>query len=246
MLIGTWKRFVIFLLTLDKIMASTFHGTLSGQNKPGARVKYNQDGTISGAASFSYAKGSLSADVIPLGTPHPWDSAAFVSDREAVWDESEGTLNCEYMGVWSSTVQKVECFASAEVAPIETSDNFSFGVSPDNVVYDDSGLFVGFKPGATSTSGFPIGGVQSFYAPSGLTVRITYSSLDGETAITALGSMGQVQSSLTAGSVTLSGSDTILCTSVNWEETYMDSVSVFRITEEFIYNPNGWNPDIYN
>ena len=192
----------------------------------------------------------MSPASVGLGASFPFGGGAYVSDREANWEETEGYVLCEYAGVWSSAVQKVEGLASASVEPIDTNTHFPFGATSVSnpgaaVVYDDNGLFVGFVPDALSATGYPIGGVQSYYSAAGVTVRINYASTTGSSATSALDNIGVVSNSITAGSVTLSGTNTILCTSVNWEETYMGSFSVFRITEEYNYNWRGWNPDVY-
>jgi hypothetical protein len=239
----------------------TDNDNLTGfQWSPGITIRYGLDGSIQGTATATVRKEYALSGLPPVGTPFPYDSRVFIADRQITWEEGLAVYQFTTAGTWNSTASnQVDGQASAQQQPIDCHPNFSTRLANNSApnkkpssepgagaYFDDNEVFHGFIPTATDSSGNRIGGVQSYYGKAGTTVRITYAATSGGSINGLIGGIGKVESTLVAGSVTLSLPNGILFTSVSWEEIYGGAYSSFRITREYLLNPEGWTQSIYS
>lgn len=140
---------------------------VSQQPAPGAKVQYLQDGTMTGSCKFTSRLADAGSGTT-IGNPHPYNSNLFCSQSEITYNESEAEILSLYIGVWSTSVQKVTTVAGVAAQQIQQSPNWQSGGSltaPDGLLYQyatfdpTNGAFLGFPPFASSTapSGTPAG-----------------------------------------------------------------------------------------
>lgn len=226
------------------------------QNAPNDNLYFNRDGTLTGKAFYTTKQSGGSMSLF-IGQAHPDDGNAFCAQYGYEWDEA-GFINgtADFVGIWSATVQTVDCIATTNQQPIVRHPGFppnsvitlGFGgtpSAPQNSAYFDpvSGDFIDFPSGAPSG----LAGVQSFLE-AGITIRITYSTMDVGTVEDSVNKIGEILSSLTAGSITYAyGYDAWQCTNVTYKEIPLGSAgSTFSVTEEYLFSqPGGWNDLIY-
>lgn len=243
------------------------------QLAPGAKLQYLQDGTITGTTTYNSRLGTAGSG-IPIGTAHPYNGNAFCSESEVTYEESTATIFSNYIGVWSSSVQKVTTVSSLNATPITQCPNWydDAGTAPDGALNnyafkDPFGQFGGFASKASDTGpgtiyGDPTGsgiaypnttpyrlsGVSSYYLGA-VTIRINYSATSSGTVISALAKLGSTLTSLVAGQITYSFTYyAFLCTSVTYEETPfgVSGAAQWSITEEYLFLQSpGLDPAIY-
>lgn len=145
------------------------------QQAPGAKLRYLQDGTITGSCSFTSRLGDAGSG-IAIGTAHPYNSNANCSESEVTYNESEADILALYIGVWSTSVQKVTTVAGVAAQSITQSPNWiGTGDMPDGQLsnfaqFDQTtGAFLGFPPytSATAPSGVAAALITGPPAPPG-------------------------------------------------------------------------------
>lgn len=243
---------------------------ITPQLAPGAKLQYFQDGTIAGSTTHSSRLSTAGAG-ITIGANHPYNSNAHCSESEVTYLESNAEIFSRYIGVWSSSVQKVTSVSSVSAQQIQQCPNFSGSDGPagalvDYALFDANGIFAGFAPDAASTGpgtayGWPPGsgreydgtadyrlaGVQAYYQGA-TTLRISYSSTDAGTVTTATDKISSVLTSLVAGQITYSYTYyAFICTSVTYEETPLGVAGAqWTISEEYLKLPRpGADENIY-
>jgi hypothetical protein len=231
--------------------------------QPGQSLFYGKDGGITGEGTATIRKELALSGLPPVGAPFLYDTRAFIGDRRITWEEGFAVYHFNIAGTWNSTTGggsgQVDGQASAMQLPIDCHPNFSTRLANNSAPnkkpsdergagahFNDDGVFDAFIPTATDISGNDIGGTQSYYGKAGTTVRITYAATNGSGIPGLIGVIGTVSSTLVAGSTTLNINNGILFTSISWEEIYGGGgYRSFRITREYLINPEGWNPVIY-
>lgn len=240
---------------------------VSPQLKAGAKLQYLQDGTITGSAKFGVRIGNAGSGTT-IGDPNPWNSLALCSESEVEYNESEAEITSNYIGVWSSAVQKVTSVSSVASQQIQQSKNWVGTSGPDGALYQyatfdpATGGFNGFPPLATAAAGPPaipgtgapttlaaypnstpyyLGGVTGFLQGT-TTIRISYSTSSESTVTSALAKMSSILSSLVAGQINYSFAYyAFICTSVTYEETPfgVSGLAQWMITEEYLLHNDG-------
>lgn len=229
-------------------MAAIIIGSVSGGVlQPGASLQYNVDGTISGRARYAYEK---SDSVTITGNAHPDDSRAVSVAGTISFDETHQYADLEYRGVWSTSAIAIDVQAGLQSNPIETHPNFvsTLGgtpASPLNSAYFDAttGAFVGWPAGAAHN----LGGVRYYLAASN-TYRFTQSTTSATTVATALGNLGSIASSITAGGLTVSQTDGFMSQAVTLDYEYVGVGVQSVYTYSIVWvstQPPGWNTYIY-
>lgn len=224
------------------IIGSVTGGVLA----PGAKLSYNTDGTITGEATYNYA---TSDTVAPLGNAHPDDSRAICVAYTVEYNETFQVASLQYRGVWSTSAVRVDVQAGLQANPIETHPNFvsTLGGTPSaplNSAFFDptTGAFEGWPAGAALN----LGGVR-FYLAAANTYRFTFSTTNAATVATAVGNIGQVASSVSAGGLTISQSNGFMLQNVLVEYEYVGvSTQIYTYTLVWVSTqPPGWNTNIY-
>lgn len=239
------------------------------QQAPGAKLRYLQDGTITGSCLFTSRLADAGAG-IAIGTAHPYNSNANCSESEVTYNESEAEILALYIGVWSTAVQKVTTVAGVAAQAIQQSPNWvGTGTMPDGqlsnfAVFDPtSGALLGFPPFTSSDapSGTPAGlitgppttiadytGPDPYHLPGvtgflqgTTTIRISYSATSSGTVTTAIAKMGTVLMNLVAGQISYSYAYfAFICVSVTYEETpFGTGFAQWSITEEYLVHNDG-------
>jgi hypothetical protein len=254
-------------------MSSTLidNGNLeSYQLAPGAKLQYLQDGTITGSARYTARLGSAGSG-IAIGTAHPYNSLALCAESEVTYNESEAEDFSNFVGVWSSAVQKVTSVSSVSAVPITQCPNWIGTDGPEGALVDfalfsGDGQFNGFPGTAAGTgpgkTGYPsstgvaypsgdpyrLGGVSAYYQGA-FTVRISYSTTDSSTVTAAVAKIGSVLMSLVAGMISYSFDYyAFICPSVTYEETPfgVSGLAQWKIEEEYLFLPDpGVDPAVY-
>lgn len=130
------------------------------QPKAGAKLQYLQDGTITGSCKFG-VRLSTAGSGTAIGTAHPYNSLALCSESEVEYNESDAEISSNYIGVWSSAVQKVSTVAGVASQQISQCPNWNnvgaAGIELYKVATFDptTGAFNGFPPLAVGTLGIP-------------------------------------------------------------------------------------------
>lgn len=230
-------------------MANTIIGNtaalLAGILAPGATVTYESDGTITAQARYQY---SQNATVSLNGAAHPDDSRATCVSFTLEYDEVFLYANAVYRGVWSGSSTKVDVQASLQANPIETHPNFvsTLGGTPgsplNGAVFDANGTFLGWPAGASLN----LGGVRYYLAASN-TYRFTNCTSSGATMAGVISAIGSVASSISAGGLTVTGTDAFMLQNVtaDYQATGAGNV-VYTYTQVWVSTqPPGWNTAIY-
>lgn len=245
---------------------------VSQQPEPGSKVQYLQDGTMTGSCKFGVRLADAGSGTT-IGNPHPYNSNLYCSQSEITYNESEAEILSLYIGVWSTSVQKVSTVAGVAAQQIQQCPNW-YGVDgPDGaisqfaVIDPTTGNFLGFPaiaPGASgsfppinpygptaaypNTTPYRLGGVTGFLQGT-TTLRISYSATDSGTVTDAIAKMGSVLNSLVAGQISYSYDYyAFICTSVTYEETpFGTDFAQWSITEEYLIHNDGigWDTAIY-
>lgn len=225
-------------------MASIVIGTVNETLMPGASVTYNTDGTITADAKYAYLQSQTPS---PIGKTHPDDSAAVCIAYTISFDETHQYAQLRYRGVWSNSACRVDIQAGLQAAPIETHPNFvsSLGGTPasplNDAVFDDNGVFLGWPAGAPSN----LGGVR-FFLQVANSYRFTFSTTSGATVAAALGGLGGISSSVSAGGLTVSQSNGFMLQNVTEEHEFVGTTTVYTFSQVFVSTtPPGWNTAIY-
>lgn len=240
----------------------------AGVSIENASVFFNRDGTITGKAKYGCRKdGGMS---LTIGQEHPFDGNAYLAQFGYEWDVSGFIFaDCDYAGIWSSTVYMVDGIAATQQQPIETNPAFTgtLGGYPfpvagwtltgggypfmltgpsalNGAIYDpNSGDFQCFP--ASAPNG--LGGVTSYLA-AGFSLRITNGTMDSSEVTDAIELLATSTSSVTAGLITYSYDyPAFLYTNVTYKEVPLGIAGgVWTLTVELTWTPpNGWNSLIY-
>ena len=241
---------------------------VSQQPAPGAKVQYLQDGTMTGSCKFTSRLADAGSGTT-IGNPHPYNSNLYCSQSEITYNESEAEILSLYIGVWSTSVQKVTTVAGVAAQNLTQCPNWYGTDGPDGALYQyavfdpTSGQLLGFPPftSATAPSGTRAGlitgppttiadwpgtttyrlpGVTGFLQGT-TTLRISYSATDSGTVTDAIAKMGAVLTSLVAGQISYSYDYyAFICTSVTYEETpFGTDFAQWSITEEYLIHADG-------
>ncbi len=230
-------------------MAHIIIGTVTGGVlAPGASLTYESDGTITGAARYTYAQ---SDSVSPIGNAHPDDSRAVCVSFTIDFDEVFQNANLVYRGVWSTSATRVDIQSSLSANPIESHPAFvsTLGGTPsaplNSAIYDQNGVFLGWPADAALS----LGGVR-FYLASGCSIRFTTSTTTGATVATAISSIGSIASSISGGGSTFTTAYTfpgfmLQNVTVDWQ--YLGAfTTVYTYTLVYVKTQSpGWNSNIY-
>jgi hypothetical protein len=231
-------------------MANIVIGSLGGNSgtlAPGAKLTYNDDGTITGYARYQYLQ---NASVTAIGVAHPDDNRATGVSFTTEFDEVFLYADITYRGVWSTSACRVDVQASLSANPIETHPNFvsSLGGSPgsplNGAVFDPTtGAFLGWPAGSPDN----LGGVR-YYLAVGNTYRFTFATASSATAASAISSIGVIASSITGGDLTVTSVfDAFMLQAVTLDYQSNSSANVvFTYSLVWVSTPApGWNSNIY-
>jgi hypothetical protein len=132
------------------------------QPQSGSKVQFLQDGTMTGSCKFGVRLGDAGSGT-DIGAAHPYNSNLFCSQSEITYNESEAEIFSLYIGVWSTSVQKVNTVAGVAAQQIQQSPNWAPAPddTPDGALYNfaifdpSTGALNGFPPLATASAGPP-------------------------------------------------------------------------------------------
>lgn len=227
-------------------MAAIIIGSVTGgELMPCATLSYNTDGTISGTAKYAYAQTDTPS---VIGNTHTDDSRAYCIAYDLEFDEVFQYATLRYQGVWSASAIRVDVQAGLQANPIETHPNFvsTLGGTPasplNDAIFDTTGVFLGWPAGAPDN----LGGVRVYLAVAN-TYRFTQCTSSAVTLAAALGDLGTIASSISAGGMTVSGTDAFMCQAVTIDFAYV-GISTQIYTYSIVWvstQPPGWNTNIY-
>ena len=227
-------------------MSSIVIGTVTGGVlTPEADLEYNTDGTIVGTATYNFALTDIPS---VIGNTHPDDSRAVCIGYTLRFNESFQVATLRFRGVWSSSAVRVDVQAGLQANPIETPPNFvsTLGGMPgsplNSAIFDSTGVFLGWPAGASLN----LGGVR-YYLAAANTYRFTQSTTNATTVASALGNVGSIASSISAGGLTVSQSDAFMLQSVTLDYEYVGSATtIYTYSSVWVSTqPPGWNTNIY-
>ena len=112
----------------------------------------------------------------------------------------------------------------------------------NSAIFDSTGVFLGWPDGASLN----LGGVR-YYLAAANTYRFTQSTTNATTVASALGNVGSIASSISAGGLTVSQSDAFMLQSVTLDYEYVGSATtIYTYSSVWVSTqPPGWNTNIY-
>ena len=233
-------------------MSLTVHGNRlkngSYAIQPGAIVVANEDGTLTGSASFE-ADFDFKNNLPDVGSAHPADGRLECTSAQRVFLENRKVRhNCTYFGV-NSTVKRVTFSTGIASDPIETHPDFDQLAgsykNPQNGAFWESRpdatnakvpTFVGFfnDKGGKKTD---LTGVTHYFTP-GMNIEVSYYSR-------RVPSQGKVMTvvSRVPGVNTPSNVANFLYTGTSYRQI---GRAFYQVTENYIASgPEGWNKKLY-
>lgn len=215
----------------------------------GWTIKYADDGTLAGTATFRCDADAVEALLPVRGTPHPKNGKLLSYESEGeVGENGVASVHVSYLGLTRDPSEpRISFMPAMDSDPIETHKNFASAIggtklSPLNgAKFDDDGYFVGFPQDAASAAA-KLTGVTSYLRP-GLVFRSTF--------FTANPALYELKNAGTRSTAPMGfPSDVTLPTGCEWLRLapVMEQYGlIYKITQDYqLSGPNGVNKLIYS